>query len=165
MSGLAVGTGQHLHKGIAVGLLVFFAAILFTTLRSDTGLILVENFLFKKAIYIDNSTFYVWVARTDKEREEALNNKEGMPANGGMIFAFDTDGLYAVSTAKVQFPIDIIWLNQEGTVVSTEVYIPPGRAYPARPTAPARYVLLLNGGVADKNYIGNESHVNISNIQ
>lgn len=165
-TGLAMGRGDHLNKGIMIGFLILLATVILVTLHGKiSGSDFISDILFKKTIRIDNSTFHVWVAKTDQEREEALNNKDGMPANGGMVFVFDNDGLYEVSTVEMRFPIDIIWLSKEGAVVAIENSVSPGRAYPARPSVPARYVLLLNGGVADKNYIGNESHVNLSNIQ
>lgn len=166
MSGHSQGRVVHLSKGIAAALCVLAAVILVAAVRNDTaGFSLVSNFLFKKTIYIDNTTFHVWVARTASEREESLNNKNGMPEDSGMVFVFDDDGLYEVSTARMRFPIDILWLDKDGGIVSLEREIPPGRASSVRPPAPARYVLLLNAGAADKYYIDKESHVNISNIR
>lgn len=163
---LAIGRGDHLNKGLMISFFILFATVAFITLHGKiSGSELLANFLFKQTIYIDNKTFHVWVAKTDQEREEALNNKDSMPADSGMIFAFDQDSIYPVSVSKMHFPIDILWLSQTGSIVAIENDVSPGRAYPSRPSVPARYVLLLNGGVADKNYIGNESHVNISNIQ
>lgn len=155
-----------MSRGIGAALIVLAAAILVTALSSDTaGLSLVSNFFFKKTIYIDNKAFHVWVARTASEREVSLNNKDGMPETSGMVFVFDDDGLYEVSTARMRFPIDILWLDKDGGIVSLEREIPPGRASPVRPPAPARYVLLLNAGATDKYYIDKESHVNVSNIR
>ncbi|MCR4280802.1 MAG: DUF192 domain-containing protein [Candidatus Kaiserbacteria bacterium] len=165
-TGLAMGRGSHLNKGIMMGFLILLATFILITLNGKTsGSDLIANFFFKKSIYIDDKTFHVWVAKTDQEREEALNNKDSMPEDSGMIFVFDQDGIYPVSVSQMHFPVDIIWLSQAGSIVAIENEVSPARAYPARPSVPARYVLLLSGGVADKNYIGNESHVNISNIQ
>ncbi|MDO8561723.1 MAG: DUF192 domain-containing protein [bacterium] len=166
MSAHTLGRGVHLSKGIVVALFILVAAMITAALSSDTmGLSLVSNFFFKKTIYIDNETFHVWVARTASEREASLNNKNGMPENTGMVFVFDTDGTYEVSTAKMHFPVDVLWLNREGSVVSLEREVPPGRELSVRPPLPARYVLLLNAGIADKYYIDTESHVNISNVR
>src|SRR3989344_1493668 len=165
-TGLAMGRGEHLNKGLMISFFILVVTVAFVTLHGKiSGSQFISDILFKKTIRIDAATFHVWVAKTDQEREEALNNKDSMPENSGMIFVFNEDGPYAVSVSKMHFPIDIIWLSKEGSIVAIENSVSPGRAYPARPSVPARYVLLLNGGVADKNYIGNESHVNISNIQ
>ena len=161
-----MGRGDHLNKGLMISFFILAVTVAFITLHGKTsGPEFISNLLFKKTIRIDAATFHVWVARTDQEREEALNNKNSMPEDTGMIFVFEEDGPYAVSVSKMHFPIDIIWLNKEGSIVAIENDVSPGRAYPARTSVSARYVLLLNGGVADRNYIGNESHVNISNIQ
>jgi uncharacterized membrane protein (UPF0127 family) len=165
-TGLAIGKGYHLNKGIAFGLTILLAMIILVTLKSNAiSPVLNMNLLFKKAIYIDGLAFNVWIADTEEERVTSLTNLKSMPSNGGIIFLFDSDALYGVSTAKMNFPIDIIWISKDGNVVSVLTDVQPEQEYPARPTYPARYVLLVNSGTAESIGIGAETTVDISSIR
>ena len=165
MSGLAIGAGHHLNKGIAAVIFIFFATILVVIFSGNTGPDFIADIFTKKPIYIGNATFRVWVAQTDSERMAGLSDKYEMSGKGGMLFVFESDGLYGVSTADMHFPIDIVWLSKEGLVVYAETDVRPGREYPVGPTAPARYVLLVNAGTVDEYHIDAETHVNLSNVR
>ncbi len=165
MSGLAVGTGHHLNKGIAAGFFVFFATILIVIFSGNAGPDFIVDIFSKKPIYIDDATFLVWVAQTESEKAAGLSDKYEIPAKGGMLFVFESDGLYGVSTADMHFPVDIVWLSKDGLAVYAETYVRPGREYPLSPRAPARYVLLVNAGTVDKYHIDAETHVNLSNVR
>jgi len=66
-----------------------------------------------------------------------------------MLFVFPKDGKYAFWMKDMHFPIDIIWLSAEGSVVYMAQNVPPG-SFPQtfRPDVLARYVLELPAGYA-----------------
>ena len=89
----------------------------------------------------------VEVADTEALREQGLSGRPNLPEGQGMLFVFDTDGVWGIWMKGMQFPIDIVWADASGTVVTVAVNIAPD-TYPDSfyPTIPARYVLELQAG-------------------
>ena len=99
------------------------------------------------------------VANTRKSRELGLSGRLHMRDDEGMLFVFDTPGRYGFWMKDMQFPLDIIWINQNGIVVSIERNI-SNDSYPKTfiNQADASYVLEINAGQAEKFglYIGSK---------
>lgn len=84
------------------------------------------------------------IAETPEARSRGLSGRATMPDNFGMLFVFDKPGFYAMWMKDMQFPLDILWLNQGGVIVDLKRNVPP-ESYPSTftPKAPADYVLEL----------------------
>ncbi|MFH1835181.1 MAG: DUF192 domain-containing protein [Methanobacteriota archaeon] len=83
------------------------------------------------------------------ELEKGLMNRDSLPTNSGMLFVFDIQYPYTFWMKNVRFPIDMIWLDENGTVVHIEQEVPPCRKEPCplyTPSKPALYVLEVNSG-------------------
>ncbi len=93
------------------------------------------------------------VASTRQERAIGLSHRHGLAQGRGMLFAFDTPGCYQMTTATMQFPLDILWMDLDKRVVwlVQEVPQPQFGAYRGghmhTPHGPASsYVLELAAG-------------------
>jgi uncharacterized membrane protein (UPF0127 family) len=94
----------------------------------------------------------VEVVDTPAERGRGLSGREMLPENSGMLFVFDTPGIYGFWMYGMKFPLDIIWIDERLRVVYfvenaqpcvniCETYEPP---------ADALYVLEVNAGFVKK---------------
>lgn len=91
---------------------------------------------------------------TDAARQKGLSGRDSLPSNAAMLFIFDTDDHWGIWMKDMKFPIDIIWLDKDYTVVDIKENASP-ESYPDvfRPRVPARYVLEVNAGVVSNNAI------------
>lgn len=62
----------------------------------------------------------VEVANTRGSRELGLSGRDKMGDNEGFLYVFDAPGRYGFWMKDMSFPLDIIWINQNGVVVDIE---------------------------------------------
>ncbi len=91
--------------------------------------------------------FSIEVADEDHEREQGLMHRKSMPADHGMIFVWDFEELRGFWMANTQIPLDLIYLDAQGRVISIHRLRPYDRTS-VRSPRPARYALELNAGIA-----------------
>ena len=112
-------------------------------------------------ILMPKGAIEVEVANTKASRELGLSGRHSMHDNEGMLFVFDTPGRYGFWMKDMEFPLDIVWINENGIVVEVERNIPP-ESYKEKKTfinqSDASYVLEINAGLAEKFglYIGSK---------
>jgi uncharacterized membrane protein (UPF0127 family) len=109
------------------------------------------------------STLTVEVADTKSSRELGLSGRPSMKDDEGLFFVFDTPGRYGFWMKDMLFPLDIIWINQNGVIVEIERNAKP-ESYPKVyiNASPASYVLELNAGIAEQQGMFIGSKVKIS---
>ena len=96
----------------------------------------------------------VELAVTDAERTQGLMFRESLAADAGMLFLFDGIELRPFWMKNCHFPLDIVHLTKDGTVVDVLANVPPCAADPCPtypPAAASDTVLELNAGVAAKS--------------
>jgi len=78
--------------------------------------------------------------------------RKNLAEDAGMLFIFDKEGFYPFWMKDTLIPLDIIWIDENNKIV----YI-AGNAQPCvqncknyDPPKEAKYVLEINGGLADK---------------
>ena len=97
------------------------------------------------------------VAETDEQRTKGLSVKNALLENEAMIFIFKTEGQHAFWMKNMKFPIDIIWLNNDKSVVHIEHNLQPCildifcQIY--NPNTNSLYVLETAAGFADRHGI------------
>lgn len=116
---------------------------------------------------INNRTFKLYVAKSDKDKQIGLSKYNKIESNQGMIFQFGNDNYYPFWMKKMKFPIDIIYLN-DGRIVTIykNVPIPKNNSNPPvyNSAVPADTVLEINAGISDKYSFKEGDSVNFSNI-
>jgi uncharacterized membrane protein (UPF0127 family) len=96
---------------------------------------------------IGSKTFTLEIANDTLEREKGLMRRDSMPADHGMIFVFAGEERLGFYMKNTRIPLDIIFLNANGVVVS----IKQMRPYDVSTTytdAPAKWAIELNQGQA-----------------
>lgn len=85
------------------------------------------------------------IADTEKERVQGLSGLRSMGPREGLLMIFDTADHHAIWMKDMNFPIDIIWVGDDLTVVDITEAISPD-TYPSifEPRTPARMALEVN---------------------
>jgi uncharacterized membrane protein (UPF0127 family) len=104
-------------------------------------------------VCFNEKCYVVELAQTDEQRQMGLMNRENLGENKGMLFIYETDGIYTFWMKNTLMPLDMIWIDGNGTVVRIIKNCEPcGNEYcpSINPNKKARYVLEVNGGEADR---------------
>jgi uncharacterized membrane protein (UPF0127 family) len=65
------------------------------------------------------------VAASNEQRTKGLSIKDALAENEAMLFVFDSAGEHSFWMKNMKFPIDIIWLDSDKTVVHIEHNLQP----------------------------------------
>ena len=94
--------------------------------------------------------FDVEVMRTDAERERGLMFRKSMPAQHGMLFDFHSEQPVVFWMKDTLIPLDMIFVAQDGRVVSVKHDAKPMDETLISSGAPTLGVIELNAGIASK---------------
>jgi len=90
---------------------------------------------------------------SDEDRQMGLMFRPSLPLDHGMLFIFEQPDFHAIWMKNCKFPIDILWLDEQGKVVHVAEKVPPCKTEPCpvyQPLQRAAYVVELNAGQARK---------------
>lgn len=91
----------------------------------------------------------VEIAKTPGQLTKGLSGRPSLSPGSGLLMVFGSDGYHGIWMKDMNFPIDIIWLNADMSVVKVENNAQPAdypRVY--APNVPSRYVLEVPAGAA-----------------
>lgn len=137
--------------GVAIALILLIVAVQIFSRFSLFGK--------KHSLTINKHTFQVELAQTEGERVLGLSGRKTLGANNGMLFTFPTSDYPAFWMKNMNFPLDIIFINND-TIVTIKNNVQPApkgalnqNIPTVTSTAPANKVLELQAGAAEKNGI------------
>jgi len=92
--------------------------------------------------------------------------RESLEDNEAMLFIYDSDGKYNFWMKNTLIPLDIIWIDLEGKIVYIEHEAQPcgDECKIIKPQKDARFVLEINGGLAEELGIKLEDKFDFYNI-
>ncbi len=102
------------------------------------------------------------VASTPEEKTRGLMERQNLGTNEGMLFVYDSEGLYAFWMKNTKIPLDMIWIDSEHKIVDIKRNAQPCTvlACPTHaPKTPALYILEVNGGWTETNSINPGEYV------
>jgi uncharacterized protein len=102
-----------------------------------------------KMVCIKNACVQAEVVSSEADRERGLMFKQALPENQGMLFIFDRPQNPRFWMKNVNFPLDIIWIDQAKNVVDLKLNAQPCKSEPCEtflPRASSLYVLEVNAG-------------------
>lgn len=148
----------------AAAVIVGAAGIL--TIPSDSKL---ESTEFPRGIVaVDGAVLDVQVADTAPRRTRGLMFQESLPAGEGMLYVHDEQGEYSRWMLNMQFPVDIVWFDDDGRFVHVERGVAPCKSAleqatctAVNPGKDALYVLEVAAGEADALGIGEGSRLTV----
>jgi uncharacterized membrane protein (UPF0127 family) len=97
------------------------------------------------------------IAATDEQRREGLSVKDSLAENEAMLFVFEDEAEHTFWMKNMKFPIDIIWIDTDKTVVHIEHNLQPCSSElfcpTYKPNDDSLYVLETIGGFAERHDI------------
>jgi len=104
----------------------------------------------------DGGTIQVDLATTPEQQARGLMFVQALPADRGMLFLFDTDEQRPFWMKDCFIALDLVWLDENFTVVDISRDVPPCQADPCPnyfPSRPIRNVLELQGGLSASHHL------------
>lgn len=98
-------------------------------------------------VIIGTKTFHADLAVTDYERQKGLGGTDSLGHSEALLMVFEYENKWKIWMKDVDYPIDIIWINNNKQVVDSVRSASPD-SYPKAyvPRRQARYVLELPEG-------------------
>jgi uncharacterized membrane protein (UPF0127 family) len=96
---------------------------------------------------IGDKTFTLEVADSDATRQKGLMRRDSMPKDHGMIFVFAREAPLGFWMLNTRFPLDIVYLDSKGKIVSIKQMKPYDRTT-VPSDGPAQYAIELKHGTA-----------------
>jgi uncharacterized membrane protein (UPF0127 family) len=102
-------------------------------------------------VVINGQAFTMQIANTDAERTQGLSGDAPLAPNSGMLFVFPQLGNYGFWMKDMNFPLDIIWVDDHFQVTHIEQSLATS-TYPTiyYPDADSLYVLEVPAGTASR---------------
>jgi uncharacterized protein len=104
-------------------------------------------------VTLKDQKFTVEQANDAESQQRGLMFRDSMPADHGMLFNFADEEQRTFWMKNCRMPLDILYFDKNYKLVSMQQRVPACRSDPC-PTypsdGPAKYVLELNAGTADK---------------
>ena len=142
------GQSNKASKVIVASLLLILAIVLSQTV--------VAYFMPPKAVlHLGDGRFDIRIADTDRTRKKGLSDTPSLPADEALLFVFDRNGRWSIWMKDMNYPIDIVWLDDSMKVVDYVMNVPPD-SYPTKsffPKEDARYVVEFSSGTIKKKGI------------
>lgn len=106
------------------------------------------------SLFIGATTVAIEIAETPAELTKGLSGRPALEENSGLFFIFPYAASHGIWMKEMNFPIDIIWLNENFQIVAIKKNATPD-SYPEvfTPPTPALYVLEVPAGFVLKNKI------------
>lgn len=106
-------------------------------------------------IRLGNATIVAEIADTEEERKKGLIDRKSMEEFEGMLFIFDKEDYYGFWTQNMSFPIDIVWISSNKTVVDISKNLQPCQTNCEvyRPKEKVLYVIEVNANFTEKHNV------------
>src|SRR5690606_37163420 len=110
---------QRRKKIVTFVLLVILliSVTLFLGWPKESELIIVE--------FPNGKTMETEVASTPEKLLFGLAFREGLPADTGMLYIFESTGSHRVGTRQLRIPVDMLWIDESHHIVQILEQVPP----------------------------------------
>ena len=111
---------------------------------------------YQKVTLSNGNDIKVETADNVYKQTRGLMYRKHMDDNTGMLFIFDTPAKELFWMKDTLIPLDFVWIGGNMKVVDITANVPPCKADPCKlymPAYPAKYVLEINAGIANKQSI------------
>ena len=122
-------------------------------------------------VTIGDTVFRAELVSTPEARARGLSGREELPAGTGMLFLFETGVAPPFWMKEMRFPLDLVWIGKDCTVVDITVRAPvpaPDEPLSKLPKyasrEPAAYTFEINGGEAEKRGMTAGARVHFSGL-
>lgn len=113
----------------------------------------------KAVVTIGTNQWLVDIANQPWELSQGLSGVSSMVPGSGMLFDTGYDHIISVTTQRMLFNLDVIFISS--SLIVTEIYRDVSPGYVITSELPARYFLEVNAGEADDVTAGEEVSIGI----
>ncbi len=141
-----------MQEGRGAGAEKFYLCVFAVIIASFLGLRLINYFLNYGSVEIAGQKFRTEIARKEWELAQGLSGRKSLSDGSALLFVFESAESHEFWMKDMKFSIDIIWIN-DGKIIDIKEKAPvPVTHYleKYRPKSPAKYVLEINAGLAEK---------------
>ncbi len=121
------------------------------------GVTIPQNKYLQADLLVDDYRLKVDIAGTPQQQQTGLAIKSNLNENEGMLFPFATESYQAFWMKDMKFPIDIMWIDKNNTIVYVQPNLPPcisNQNCPIyQPNVKVIYVLETVAGFAQKHHV------------
>jgi uncharacterized membrane protein (UPF0127 family) len=105
-------------------------------------------------ITLGDQSLQASVADSPRTREQGLSGTPYLPTGMVKLFVFEESATWSFWMKDMNYPIDIVWLDENKTVVHIESGVAPD-SFPQSlvPTVPARYVIETTAGFTEAYHV------------
>lgn len=135
-----------------------------TVLLIGLGVVVIGRLMSPQTtLQLGDGVFHASVASTGSAREKGLSGTRQLAPDQAMLFVFDTADRWGIWMKDMNYPIDVVWLNEQKQVVYSVSNMTPA-SYPEvfTPKEPARYVVELAAGTIAGKAIHTNSQAQFS---
>ena len=112
-------------------------------------------------VIIGTTPIVVEVVSTKEKIDAGLSHRVFLEASHGMLFLFDHSGIFKFWMKGMRFPLDLIWIDENYTIVDITKNVPPvgfigellGRTIFYSPAEVCKYVLEVNAKFCDTHAV------------
>ncbi len=135
-----------------------------TTTHATEGVASLEGNFERGTLIIESNDgelheFSVYLATEFEQQRRGLMFVRKMPANVGMLFTYEDNGLHSMWMKNTYIPLDLIFARSDGTVSSIIHDAIPLSRDSRGSIEPVSYVLELNAGTSRRLNIGDNSRL------
>ena len=113
----------------------------------------------KRSISINGFKVILAIASSDEQRIKGLSGSEKLDESEGMLFLFDKPSKQGFWMKEMNYPIDIIWLDSNNTVIHIKKNLEPCKIFFVcpiyNPPSDALNVIELRDGFSNRHAIKN----------
>lgn len=153
-----------------IGIVAYFGFSAYTpsaVIPQSTGQNIAVNLPLEKTyLTINKKIIQIDVATTPEQHTNGLSGRKSLAKDTGMLFVFPQPEMPGFWMKDMHFPIDIVWIDQNNTVVGTTENLIP-ESYPQKffPPSPILRVLEVPAGFVKQYNVKKGDVVNTSNFR
>jgi uncharacterized membrane protein (UPF0127 family) len=148
---------------VVVGCLIGLGISTFAKISLANPTLCTASYRHDATIQADGNLINVEIPENGQKKATGLSGRSCIGVDQGMFFVFSQSGQYDFWMKDMKFPIDIVWVNEDKTVVDVTPNLMPD-TYPKTFTSdkPAKYVLELRSGRAQQLNIAEGTQIQFS---
>ncbi len=103
--------------------------------------------------------FDIYLALSGEQQRRGLMFVRELPAKTAMLFVYREDRVLSIWMKNTFIPLDVVFAGADGEVINVHYSAEPQSLASLRSDGPARYVLEVNAGAAERYAIGPGSRI------